>query len=1013
MAAAMALTGSLFLALTIGPENAHAAGGTYTVTACDPATGFANNSWDAGRNNDRLAVYTVCPNDGEGRRAGLRTIADINVGSVPFLSFAWYRFDAPPGTGIASADLSYTGYADSFSNGWGAALQADDSFNLDGCFAGSPGTFCTGFGDGSVVHFDLGNRASLRTLIGCGSLSGCNTADMGAWPYARSHLTLHSAAVHLRDHWDPVVKDLGGSLTSGGWKRGVVHATYNADDNTGIKRSRMRIEGGGHETTERGCDYTHRVPCSNQPGAAYGLDTRALPDGRHRFFIDVWDAAENNAHVWRDFDVDNNAPTKVSDANIAVGQGWQPNPSSDHTWTPPGGQHSPIVKAYVRICKEGGECRTEEHGIRDHIDRTTISAFDGPGEYRVQSWLEDDAGNYDSGYSSDTVRLRFDNVPPGPADPAYSNGWLNKEEAESYRQSVKLRDSAFRPVSGIAGYSVTTDGSTPDGSIDVAGDEVDFPLTDLPEGRNVIKATAVSGAGIASPAPEVAEVLVDKTAPVASLAGAPAEQTWSRESVTLSLQGEDQLHLSGMGGAPAEEPDDTKGAYLAFRLDGGEEQRVRGAVATIPVTSDGEHTITYRAVDLAGNESPEETRRFKIDATPPEGVVFEQQSLPDPTRISVSASDRTSGLGDGQIQMRRVGEVPSQRTRAADADEWMNLDTSRDGSRYSARVPWLDVDRGVYEFRAHVEDQAGNEATENADREGRQVRWVIIPGERIHEYIRLEDGTWVRVEDYLRDSSSRGSSVFDGAGEDIGTIDTRVTVGIVRRVRTAPSPSAIRRCRRLRSRAARRRCQRRGGRFTEQLAASAKVGFGKKAKVRGTLTTADGSPIAGASVDVYSTPKLAGGTPQKIAEATTTNAGGFAYRTRRGPSRVLTFAFDDGPGDYRRSHNEVTLRVKAAATFHANRRSLRNGQRVLFTGRVRGTPLPPRGKVVDLQAFYRGRWRTFATPRANNKGKFRFRYRFEATRGVVTYRFRAKVRAEGAYPYELGYSRTVKVTVRG
>jgi hypothetical protein len=68
---------------------------------------------------------------------------------------------------------------------------------------------------------------------------------------------------------------------------------------------------------------------------------------------------------------------------------------------------------------------------------------------------------------------------------------------------------------------------------------------------------------------------------------------------------------------------------------------------------------------------------------------------------------------------------------------------------------------------------------------------------------------------------------------------------------------------------------------------------------------------------------------------------------------------------------------------------------------------------VDLQAFYRGRWRTFATPRANRRGKFRFWYRFEATRGVVTYRFRAKVRAEDAYPYELGYSPTVRVTVRG
>ena len=90
-----------------------------------------------------------------------------------------------------------------------------------------------------------------------------------------------------------------------------------------------------------------------------------------------------------------------------------------------------------------------------------------------------------------------------------------------------------------------------------------------------------------------------------------------------------------------------------------------------------------------------------------------------------------------------------------------------------------------------------------------------------------------------------------------------------------------------------------------------------------------------------------------------------------------------------------------------------NGQSVTFTGRLRGKPLPTRGKVVDLQAFYRGKWRTFATPRANKKGQFKFRYRFEATRSTTTYKFRARLRAESAYPYELGYSKVVSVRVRG
>ena len=107
------------------------------------------------------------------------------------------------------------------------------------------------------------------------------------------------------------------------------------------------------------------------------------------------------------------------------------------------------------------------------------------------------------------------------------------------------------------------------------------------------------------------------------------------------------------------------------------------------------------------------------------------------------------------------------------------------------------------------------------------------------------------------------------------------------------------------------------------------------------------------------------------------------------------------------------MRVPAAATIAASRRSARNGQTVVFSGRLLGKPIPRTGKVVDLQAFYRGKWRTFATPRANKKGQFKFRYRFEATRSTTTYKFRARLRAESAYPYELGYSKAVSVRVRG
>jgi len=105
--------------------------------------------------------------------------------------------------------------------------------------------------------------------------------------------------------------------------------------------------------------------------------------------------------------------------------------------------------------------------------------------------------------------------------------------------------------------------------------------------------------------------------------------------------------------------------------------------------------------------------------------------------------------------------------------------------------------------------------------------------------------------------------------------------------------------------------------------------------------------------------------------------------------------------------------VPASSSIRVDRPAVRNGQSVLFTGRLAGGPVPDGGKLIDLQAYYRGAWRTFATPRTDARGRWSYRYRFGATRGTVRYRFRARIRREAAYPYELGNSRKVRVIVRG
>ena len=77
------------------------------------------------------------------------------------------------------------------------------------------------------------------------------------------------------------------------------------------------------------------------------------------------------------------------------------------------------------------------------------------------------------------------------------------------------------------------------------------------------------------------------------------------------------------------------------------------------------------------------------------------------------------------------------------------------------------------------------------------------------------------------------------------------------------------------------------------------------------------------------------------------------------------------------------------------------GGRARFRGRLLGKPIPRVGKLVDLQAYDGGRWRTFATTRTNRKGRYRAPTASPA-RSPRTFRFRARARKEARYPYALG-----------
>jgi len=186
--------------------------------------------------------------------------------------------------------------------------------------------------------------------------------------------------------------------------------------------------------------------------------------------------------------------------------------------------------------------------------------------------------------------------------------------------------------------------------------------------------------------------------------------------------------------------------------------------------------------------------------------------------------------------------------------------------------------------------------------------------------------------------------------------------------------------------------------------------FARLLRLHGRLTNADGQPLEAASVEALE--RQPDGTTLPIGLATTGLDGRFRYVLRATRNRELLFRYV-GSRRIAPATLAFRMRVPAPSSIDVDRDTVRNGEAVVFSGRVAGRPLPPIGKLLEMQAHFRGRWRTFSTLRTNRAGAWKFRYRFGATLGRVTYRFRARMPSEGGYPFITGHSRVARVVVLG
>jgi 5-hydroxyisourate hydrolase-like protein (transthyretin family) len=287
---------------------------------------------------------------------------------------------------------------------------------------------------------------------------------------------------------------------------------------------------------------------------------------------------------------------------------------------------------------------------------------------------------------------------------------------------------------------------------------------------------------------------------------------------------------------------------------------------------------------------------------------------------------------------------------------WQALPTTQESSRLVTRIDDASLPPGDYELRATAHDQAGNLASTDRGLDGKPMR-VRLP---------------LRVASSMR----------------AGAVRKRI---VRRTVRRGGEPHKVRRT-------------------VTVLEPRAKVRFGRRVRFAGQLLDRAGNPVGGAPIQIYS--RQPEGDEHLVNTATTNSHGRFAFAAEARTSQRLRFAYA-GTSTRLPVDDRVALLVSGSSTFEVSRSRILNGQSVLFSGRVRGRPLPEAGKLIELQVRLSDEWSTFQTIRSSSDGRWRIPYRFERACGVQRFRFRARLPGEASYPLESGHSRQLTIRVRG
>ncbi|MFC0006335.1 OmpL47-type beta-barrel domain-containing protein [Micromonospora siamensis] len=318
---------------------------------------------------------------------------------------------------------------------------------------------------------------------------------------------------------------------------------------------------------------------------------------------------------------------------------------------------------------------------------TAPVTVNAPGQHTVSYRATDRAGN-----TSTVAQVSFTVVEPAPTDttaPTVTAAVTGqKDAAGAYVGSATVTLSATDTESGVAKVEYSLDGG--------AYATYTAPLSVTAAGQHTVSYRATDKAGNTSAAQQVTFTVVE-----------PAPTDGTPPTATAAVTGQKDATGAYVGSATVTVTATDAGSGVAkieYALDGG---AWTAYTAPVTVNAAGQHTLSYRATDKAGNTSAAQQVAFTVVAPAPT----------DTTAPTATAAVTGTKDADG----RYVGGATVTVTASDAGSGVAKIEYSLDGQPYATYTAPVTVNQtGPHTVSYRATDKAGNTST------AQQVTFTVV-----------------------------------------------------------------------------------------------------------------------------------------------------------------------------------------------------------------------------------------------------------------------------------------------